>query len=411
MRVPAPTALFALAVVVLPGCDTPEPPPEPTPLVWVDVEPDLCVARGLSTSTSNLETAYDVLVELGVTSIRGGVHWHRVEQTPGTFDFSAFDPVIDELLTIGVEPLSLLAYGNPWASSDPEADAYYPPDDPADFAAYAGATATHFEGRVSRYEIWNEQNAGYRFWKPDLSGDPVAYGALFALAADAIHDADPTAEVFIGGTFFHEQFIIGGLEFLASMGPEAWAAADGLAFHPYTFYPPSVPPEFAGSSDTSLGGGELPLVDMIAQLRAVADDAGRGDLPLVVTEFGWPTWGVVSAADQADWAERSILLGLSQGVGTWCGYTIFNGSTSGAEDRFGMAETSGTLTPYGERMRDLGVRLEGVQSAALLELPEAQYGVALRGADGAVRTIVWGSGTLERDDGTTVELGPTPQGW
>ena len=310
------TLLAPLALLFVSGCeaepDPPVPPAEPTPLAWVEVEPDLCAARGLSTSTGNLQTAYDVLVELGVTSIRGGVHWHRVESSPAVFDFSAFEPVIDELLTIGVEPLSLLAYGNPWASSDPEADAYYPPDDPADFAAYAGATAEYFAGRVGRYEIWNEQNAGYRFWKPELSGDPVAYGALFTLAAEAIHAADPAAEVLIGGTFFHEQFIIGGLEFLASMGPDAWAAADGLAFHPYTFYPPAVPPEYAGSSETSLGQGEIPLVEMIAQLRALAADNGRPDLPLVVTEFGWPDWGSVDAAEQADWTERSVLLGLSQ---------------------------------------------------------------------------------------------------
>ena len=175
--------------------------------------------------------------------------------------------------------------------------------------------------------------------------------------------------------------------------------------------PPTGPPEYAGDSPTSLGLGEVPLVDMIAQLRAVATEAGRPDLPLVVTEFGWPTWGEVDAAEQADWAERSVLLGLSQGVGTWCGYTIFNGATSGAEDRFGMAETDGSLTPYGERMRDLGEHLAGVEAAALLDLPEAQHGVALRGPGEAVRTVVWGSGAVELDDGTVVELGPTPTGW
>ena len=404
-------ALTGCASVEAPPEPSPTPSPTPTPLPWVEVQPDICVARGLSTSTSNLQTAYDTLADLGVTSIRGDVHWHRVEASPGTFDFSAFEPVIDGLLAIGVEPISLLAYGNPWASSDPDADPYYPPDDPADFALYAGATAAHFAGRVARYEVWNEQNAGYRFWKPGLSGDPVAYGALFAAAADAIHAADPAAEVLIGGTFFHEQFIIGGLEFLAAMGPAAWAAADGLAFHPYTFYPPSVPPEYAGESEVSMGEGEVPLVDMIAQLRAVAADAGRPELPLVVTEFGWPDWGDVDAIDQADWAERSVLLGLGQGVGTWCGYTLFGGSTAGAEGRFGMAQDDGSLTPYGERMRDLAGHLAGVDAAAQLDLPPGQYGVALRGPEDTVRTIVWGSGSVELDDGTVVPLSPTPTGW
>ena len=277
-------------------------------------------------------------------------------------------------------------------------EAYWQAADPADFAAYAGAAAERFAGRVTRYEIWNEQNAGYRFWKPDLSGDPVAFGELFAAAADAIHEADPEAEVHIGGTFFHGQFIIGAEEFLAAMGPEAWARADGLAFHPYTFYPPSVPPEYEGDSEVSVGDGEVPLIGMIARLRTVASDAGRPDLPLTVTEFGWPRWGEVDAQEQADWAERSVLLGLTQGVSTWCGYTLFDGSTDGAEDRFGMADADGVLTPYGERMRDLGVHLQGVEAAALLDRPGGGYAVALRGPGDRVQTIEWGAD-------------PTPRGW
>ena len=115
--------------------------------------------------------------------------------------------------------------------------------------------------------------------------------------------------------------------------------------------------------------------------------------------------------EQADWAERAVLLGLSQGVSTWCGYTIFNREPGGAEDRFGMADPNGVLTPYGERMRDLGERLAGVEAAAVLDLPESQYGVALRGPGTLERRIVWGSGSLSLDDGTVVQLGSTPSGW
>ena len=404
---PRPLLLTLLAFSL--GCPTVEP--EPGELPWVDVTPDLCVARSLSATSSQLDLALAILDDLGVTSLRGGLRWDRVEPQPGVFDFSAFEPVVDALAGIGVDQLALLAYGNPWASSDPDADIYYPPDDPADFASYAGATAAHFAGRIDRYEIWNEQNAGYRFWKPGLDGDPAAYGDLFAAAAEAVHAADPAATVWIGGTFFHEQFIVGAEDFLADMPADAWAAADGLAFHPYTFYPPSVPPEYSGPSDTSLANGEIPLVDIIGSLRAVAAEAGRSDLPLAVTEFGWPSWGTVDLQEQADWAERSVLLGLSQGVGTWCGYTIFNSGPDGAEDRFGMADPDGTLTPYGERMRALSAGLSGVEQAALLPLPEGQYGVALRGPGELERRLYWGVGSLEVGPGEVLDLGATPVGW
>lgn len=407
---------FAVPPAAVPGlllcaCPSGDLPPPDEVLAWVDVQPDLCIARGLSTWSAELDLALEVVQEIGVTTLRTDVRWDQVEPQQGVLDWSTYDPVVDELLAMGVEPLALLAYGNPWASSDPEADAFYPPDDPADFAAYAAGSAEHFAGRISRYEIWNEQNAGYRFWKPGLDGDPIAYGELFAAAADAVHAADPQATVLIGGTFFHAQIITGAEEFLAAMPQAAWDAADGIAFHPYTFYPPSVPPEYAGESDVSLGNDEIPLTSMIDRLRPVAADAGRPDLPLVVTEFGWPSWGDVDLEEQADWAERSVLQGLASGVGTWCGYTIFNREPGGAEDRFGMAEADGTLTPYGERMRDLGPRLAGVNRAALLDLPAEQHGVALLGPGEQIRRIVWGAGTLEMPDGQIVELGPTPAGW
>jgi polysaccharide biosynthesis protein PslG len=401
-------------VTLLVGCPVePEPEPEPEPEVveWMDVAPDLCVARSLTAGSSQLDLSLSILQEMGVTSLRGTIHWDRVEPSPGNFDWSGYEPVVDALAERGIDQLVMLAYGNPWASSDPEADIFYPPDDPADFAAYAGATAEHFAGRTTRYEIWNEQNAGYRFWKPGLDGDPQAYGELFAAAADAVHAADPAATVWIGGTFFHEQFITGAINYLAAMPQEAWDAADGLAFHPYTFYPPAVPPEYAGPSETSLADGEIPLVDMIAELRAVAAAAGRPDLPLAVTEFGWPSWGDVDLAEQADWAERSVLLGLSQGVGTWCGYTIFNREPGAAEDRFGMAEPDGTLTPYGERMQHLATELVGVERAALLPLREGQHGVALQDGEGVERRIYWGAGSVETPDGELLELGTTPIGW
>ncbi len=405
-----------LAPLLLAACSPapaePEPDPTPTPveLDWREASADLCVSHTFW-NASDRALGLSVMEAMGLTSIRTHILWHQVEPNPGAFDFSGQEPVIDDLLARGIEPIALLAYGNPWASSDPNADTYYPPDDPADFAAYAAETATHYAGRIQRYEIWHEQNAGYRFWRPDFAGDPVAYGELFAAAADAIHAADPAAEVLIGGAFFHDQFIPGALEFNAAMPAEAWAAADGMAFHPYTFYPPQVPPEYAGTSSSSASKPEVPLVEMIAGLRAGADDAGRPGLPLAVTEFGWPAWDPVDAQDQADWAERSVLLGLGEGVGTWCAYTLLSREGPTAEDRFGMADgEDGTLLPYGQRFADLSVRLAGLAEAAPLPLQAGQHGVALRFDDGRELEVAWGTGTATLN-GVEVELGETPQGW
>src|SRR5207248_1378000 len=53
---------------------------------------------------------------------------------------------------------------------------YFPPDNPADFARYARTVAHHYRRQAIGFEIWNEQNEGWRFWPPHE--DPAAYGRL-----------------------------------------------------------------------------------------------------------------------------------------------------------------------------------------------------------------------------------------
>ena len=154
-------------------------------------------------STFRRDRFLDAAVDLGGVMIRRDVRWSEIERIRGTFDFSVYDTMLDEMDARGIRFLGNLAYGNPWATSTPQADEFFPPDDPQDFARFAGETARHFAGRVVAWEIWNEPNAGFRFWKGvDLSGDPYAYADLLAAAGQAIHEADPTTPVMLGGTVF-----------------------------------------------------------------------------------------------------------------------------------------------------------------------------------------------------------------
>ena len=76
-----------------------------------------------------------------------------------------------------------------------------------------------------------------------------------------------------------------------------------------------------------------------------------------------------------------------------------------------MADPDGTLTLYGARMQALAGRLEGVHQVGLLDLPDGQHGVAVKGPGDTERWLFWGVGTVTLADGTTVLLGPTPTGW
>lgn len=286
----------------------------------------LCMATHIplgdgAAATSEREFALSRLEELGVSWIRQDFYWDSIESTPTVFDFSDYDRLVGDAAAHGIGVVALLVYGNPWATVLTEDDIYYPPDDPADFAAFAGQTAEHFRGSVSRFEIWNEANAGFRFYKPNDGGDPAGYAALVAAAAAAVKMANPSAKVALGGLVYHAYSIVGtesALDFLAAMFgavPDFGADLDAVGVHPYMLYPPTQGPESAEN-------GQIPMTEMLRSSVMLAAQHGL-DLALWSTEFGWPDWGI-TVEQQRDFLARSMLLAYATGSDLNCWYTLFD---------------------------------------------------------------------------------------
>ncbi len=333
---------WILSGIILSACgnSTPElPPPQ-----GVEVSSSICLAAALPTGAGEGDAARrefrtTAAAAAGVRYLRWEFCWERVEPARGEFDFSGYDRAVDRAGEAGMEFIGLLAYGNPWASSQTDSDDKYPPDDPADFAAYVGATVSHFRGRMHRWEVWNEQNAGYRFWKP--SADPGAYGALLKAAYLAARQADPGAEVAFGGTFFAPQGLSGSIDFIRAVfeaHPDLGDYFDAMAFHPYMLYPPSVAPESKESRPPFDYIEQRTLTEMIADVRSLLAEHGMGDKPIWITEMGWPEFESVPAELQAAYLERSYLLSLAAGTPLVCWYTLqdSSGHTAVWEDSFGL---------------------------------------------------------------------------
>ena len=312
------------------------------PVASADPVPTPCVSTHIPRGTDPVASAHRAfelaqLAALGVETIRQDFLWHQIEPTPGELVFDAYDRLVDDAAAVGIEVIALLAYGNPWATAATENDRFYPPDDPADFAAFAAATADHFRGRVWRYEVWNEPNAGFRFFKPNVKGDPAAFARIVDAAARAVHGVDPDAHVALGGLFYHGQFglIMSAPEFLAAAidaAPEMVDAIDAVAIHPYPQYPPSVGPENQGEYEVDFGS-------MMAAVDRVFSERDHPSPPVWITEVGWPVSGDVTETRQAAYLARSFLLGAAERVELWCAYTLLNGRDQGSaipESDFGL---------------------------------------------------------------------------
>ena len=278
--------------------------------------------------------AEGVLRQAGIHHARADLLWAIVEPTRGAFDWSSYHVKVEGYASAGVETLPILCYGNPWANAKPGLTTV-PPDDVADYAAYAAAAATEFHGRLPVYEIWNEENLGFQFWQP--REQPDRYGDLLAAAATSIRAADPAARVMLGGLLDHAYVNLDAETFLQRLyraRPQIASSYDILAIHPYMTYPPAVEPERDDAAT-----GEIDEPRMIARLRAVlaywGDDPAR---PLWATEVGWPTFKTVDEDRQARWTVRSLLLLAGAGVDRVFVYTMFDGAnpSGSAEDAFGL---------------------------------------------------------------------------
>jgi len=208
----------------------------------------------------------DILAAAGIGVVREEFGWSGIEKAQGEYAVSAeVERFVDGLRDHGIRLNLLLTYGNP---------IYGNPLDPAAYARWAGWMATHFQGRVHDFEIWNEpanfmfqkQYGGERFGNAPWIGKFVE---LSLAAGAAIRQAQPEATVVICAEDCWptlKQMLEEGI------GP----AGHVLSIHPYCHGQPRPEREWF-------------LADGGHELRGVSAAHG-GPARVVITEAGWTTY-------------------------------------------------------------------------------------------------------------------------
>jgi hypothetical protein len=220
----------------------------------------------------------------GIHQARTDAFWMWAEPRPPRrgvhrYDWRRLDAVATALARHRLSWLPILDYSAIWAASY-RGDYHSPPRRNSDYAAYARAFASRY-GRggsfwrshrglprlpVTVYEIWNEPNNGKFFWKP--RPDAARFADMYLRARAAIHAVDDRSTVVVGGLVAHPAFV----RKMYAARPDLRGKVDALGWHAYA-------PRVEG------------LLSGLRELRAALELEGEPDLPVHVTELGWPTGG------------------------------------------------------------------------------------------------------------------------
>jgi hypothetical protein len=248
--------------------------------------------------SSDFAPTGQAISDIGAGWVRIEFRWNEAEPTQGSYDsniIARYDRAVDTALAAGAKVLVFVNGSPRWASGS--RTSMTKPQNPADYANFMRFVATRYAGRVSAWEVWNEENTT-RFWSTGPS--PSEYVPLLKAAYPAVKAGDPGALVVFGGVSQNDYPFIEGAYAAGAKG-----YFDVMAVHPY---PGSNPPEAVWGSN-----GRIAPTAFTGFKEVRSSMLARGDdKPIWLTEFGWSTTTTnaagVSLSQQADYLTRAFRL-------------------------------------------------------------------------------------------------------
>lgn len=222
-----------------------------------------------------IESEMAALKGAGLAWLRCDFAWYDLETAPGKWDFSGTDLVVQEAAENGVSILGILGTSPYWANGGK--DWNYPPTDLEAWRNYVRTVASRYRGRVTAWEVWNEENIP-AFWQPEP--DPEVYLEILADASDEIRAADPGALVVMGGMAGLGSDFMG-----ACLALGAAEYVDAVAYHPYaeTIGVEGQPEEDLLRPKEALSRWLVQFVHWLVSQNTPKD------LQVWITEVGWTT--------------------------------------------------------------------------------------------------------------------------
>jgi hypothetical protein len=238
--------------------------------------PVLAAEPGVGLTPGSASQIADVHA-LGTHWVRMFLTWPDIEPARGVFaaNWIASYEQTFRALPAGTKVILDVVDSPAWETGS--SDEHMPPANPQDYAAFLGALAQRWGGRVAAYEIWNEEDSP-AWWTG--APNPAAYAQLLKAAYPAVKAADPSATVVLGGLTGNDYPFLEGVYQAGGKG-----SFDAVGVHTDTACDVLSPYDFLRGPDNRL------IVDSFLAYREVHAVmlANGDDKPIWMTELSWRT--------------------------------------------------------------------------------------------------------------------------
>jgi LysM repeat protein len=362
---PVPTLTSEAAVAPSDSTASPNATITPSPVViapTVATQPTIGVAAFFD--GQDITSIIGSMEQLGASWAKVDVRWRDLEAEQGNIDFTTLDFVVEALNDASISILFTVSTAPDWARTS--IDENGPPDDFDTFAAFVGALAQRYDGRVAAYQIWSEPNLR-REWNSALY--PISapgYVEMLRLAYDAIKQQDADALVITAGlapTGFNDGInAIDDRIYLRTLyesGVDEYS--DAIGAHPagYANPPDARCCEQPNGVETHYQDRSFFFLDTLTDYRAIMQQNGDDATQIWVTKFGWGSSedsALPSASNifytYTDLGEQALYTPRALELGAELGYVgpMFIWNLNGCVARPSDAEAcySSLLAPDGE---------------------------------------------------------------
>ncbi len=241
----------------------------------------------------------DALSSGGIRHVRQPVSWAEVETQQGSYDWSTYDQIVDELSRRGITMTAVIVDAPDWSRDSATLQAADgPPADPGALGTFTQEFTGRYRNAVPYIQVWDQPNVAARWggspasaaqFLPYLAaayngaraGNPEARIVTPELAFDSTDSPDRADLMFLDALYR-----IGGQEFFDIVGIQL----DGG----------TTSPDDRRVSPTRHNFSRAVLT---RELMVRHDDAGT---PIWATSFGWARAGETSGSEQAEFVVRAL---------------------------------------------------------------------------------------------------------